>query len=335
MARQSPAVTNTPGRLLRLLSLLQQRAHWSGPELAERLGITSRTVRRDVERLRALGYPVDAGPGPAGGYRLGVGASVPPLLLDDDEAAAIAIALGASAAGSVKGLEEPALAALAKLDRLLPRHLRARVDAVRTTTLPIGTGADTVAADALLSLARAAAERERLRISYVDRDGRETDRRIDPYRLVSTGRRWYLVALDVDRQAWRTLRADRVRRVEPTGHHFRLEDPPDAVELVQRASGVAPYRYAATVVVRASPEELAVKVPPTVGLVEPHPDGARLTVGADDLAVLAGHLVGLGLPFEALEPPELRQLLRAVGEQLIAAHRADRAATARGCTGAS
>ncbi len=317
-------MTDTPGRLLRLLSLLQQRAHWSGPELAERLGITTRTVRRDVDRLRALGYPVDAGPGPAGGYRLGVGASVPPLLLDDDEAAAIAVALGASAAGAVKGLEEPALAALAKLDRLLPRHLRARVDAVRTTTLPISTGVDTVAADALLSLARAAAERERLRISYVDRDGRETDRRIDPYRLVSTGRHWYLVALDVDRQAWRTLRADRVRQVEPTGHHFRLEDPPDAVELVQRASGVSPYRYAATVVVRASPEVLAAKVPPTVGLVEPHPDGARLTVGGDDLAVLAGHLVGLGLPFEALEPPELRRLLRAVGEQLTAGHRADR-----------
>ena len=236
-------MSDTPGRLLRLLSLLQQRALWSGPELAERLGVTTRTVRRDIDRLRTLGYHVDAGPGATGGYRLGIGASLPPLLLDDDEATAIAIALGLSAGGTVQGVEEPALAALAKLDRLLPSRLRARVDAVRRTTLPLG-GADRVAADVLVTVAHAAAEQQRLRIDYVDREGRPTQRRVDPYRLLSTGRRWYLVAFDVDRNDWRTLRADRIVAVVATGHRFRRDDPPDAVELVSRASGVSGYRYA-------------------------------------------------------------------------------------------
>jgi predicted DNA-binding transcriptional regulator YafY len=178
-----------------------------------------------------------------------------------------------------------------------------------------------VAADVLLALARAAADQERLRVTYVDREGRETERRVDPHRLVSTGRRWYLVALDVERDEWRTLRADRITAVVATGHHFHLEDPPDAADLVSRASGVAPYRHQARVVVHATPDEVRAKVPPTVGVVEPHPDGALLTVGADDLAFLAGHLVALDLPFEALEPPELRALLRRAGKRLTAAHR--------------
>jgi predicted DNA-binding transcriptional regulator YafY len=309
----------TSARLLRLLSLLQSRRDWSGAELADRLGVSARTVRRDVDRLRGLGYPVHATPGVAGGYRLGAGAALPPLLLDDDEATAIAIALGLSAGGAVQGVEEPALAALAKMDRLLPSHLRSRVEAVRRTTMPIG-GADRVAADVLVTVARAAAELHRLRITYVDREGHRTQRRIDPYRLVSTGRRWYLVAFDVDRDDWRTLRADRITDVVITGHTFRLEDPPDAVDLLSRASGVSPYRYAARVVVHATPARVADKVPPTVGLVEEHPDGALLSIGADDLPFLAGHLVALDLPFEALEPPELRHLLRRAGARLVAAH---------------
>ena len=312
-------MTDTSGRLLRLLSLLQQRTLWSGPELAERLGVTTRTVRRDVDRLRSLSYPVDAGPGTAGGYRLGVGASIPPLLLDDDEATAIAIALGLTAGGAVHGVQEPAVSALAKLDRMLPAHVRARVEAVRTTAVPLG-GEDVVDAGMLLTTARAASDAERLRIAYTDREGRETERRVDPYRLVSTGRRWYLVALDVDRGAWRTLRVDRITSVVATGHHFHLADPPDAVELVSRASGVSPYRHVARVVVHAPPADVARKVPPTVGVVEDHPEGSLLVVGADDLAFLAGHLIGLDLPFEALAPPELRVLLRRIGGLLVDAH---------------
>jgi predicted DNA-binding transcriptional regulator YafY len=140
---------------------------------------------------------------------------------------------------------------------------------------------------------------------------------VDPYRLVSTGRRWYLVCLDVDRQAWRTLRADRIAEATATGHRFRFVDPPDAAALVSRASGVSPYRYAAKVVVHTSPEQLATRVPPTVGVIEPHPSGALLSVGANDLATLAGHLVALDLPFEALEPPELSEVLRRAGDRLI------------------
>jgi predicted DNA-binding transcriptional regulator YafY len=318
-ARICPTMTDTPGRLLRLLSLLQQRTLWSGPELADRLGVTARTVRRDVDRLRTLGYPVDAEPGTAGGYRLGTGASLPPLLLDDDEATAIALGLGLMASGTIGGIQEPALAALAKLDRMLPSHIRARVAAVRTTAVPMG-GGERVDPGILLTAARAAADRERLLMTYVDREGRESERRVDPYRLVSTGRRWYLVAFDVDRGAWRTLRVDRVAAFVATGHHFRLDDPPDAVELVSRASGVAPYRHVAKVVVHAPQADVAAKVPPTVGLLEAHPHGTLLTVGADDLAFLAGHLVALDLPFQALEPPELRQLLQRAGARLAEAH---------------
>jgi len=312
-------MTDTPGRLLRLLSLLQQRARWSGPELADRLGVTTRTVRRDVDRLRALGYPVDAAPGEQGGYRLGVGASMPPLLLADDEATAIAVALGTMAAGAVRGVEEPALAALAKLDRVLPPQVRARVDAVRATTEAVG-GVDPVDAETLLTAARAAASEERLRIRYVDWEGRETERRVDPYRLVSTGRRWYLVALDVDRQEWRTLRVDRIASVVTTGHRFHLDDPPSATDLVSRASGVSPYRHVAEVVVEASPEVVSTRVPATVGVVRDHPRGALLLVGGDDLASLAGHLVLLDLPFEVLTPPELREVLRRIGARLLDAH---------------
>jgi predicted DNA-binding transcriptional regulator YafY len=319
MVTESQPMSAPAGRLLRLLSLLQQRADWSGPELADRLEVTTRTVRRDVERLRALGYPVDAAPGIAGGYRLGPGASLPPLLLDDDEATAIAIALGVTASGAVQGLEEAALAALAKLDRLLPPHLRSRVDAVRATTVPLG-GHDPVSAAVLVTLARAAAQQERLLLTYVDRNGRRSQRRADPFRLVSTGRRWYLVVFDVDRRDWRTLRVDRIEDVVGTGHRFHLDDPPDAADLVSRASGVSPYRFVARVVVHTSPAQLAARVPPTVGVVEPHPDGALLTVGADDVGFLAGHLVALDLPFEALEPPELRDLLRRAGERLRTAH---------------
>ncbi len=312
-------MADTSARLLQLLSLLQQRTHWSGPELAERLTVTPRTVRRDIDRLRTLGYPVDAAPGSLGGYRLAIGASLPPLLLTDDEATAIAIALGVSAAGGIDGVQDAAVAAMVKLDRVLPAHLRSRIAAVRSTTLSLG-GADPVDASALLVMAKAAADHERLRIAYVDREGRATERRVDPHRLVSTGRRWYLVAFDVDRADWRTLRVDRVSEVTATGHRFTVVDPPDAAALVSRSSGVAPYRHVAEVVVHADVAAVSAKVPATVAVIAPHPDGALLTVGSDDLASLAGHLVSLELPFEVLSPPELRDLLWRAGQRLIATH---------------
>jgi predicted DNA-binding transcriptional regulator YafY len=319
IARENGAMTDTPGRLLRLLSLLQQRTDWSGPELAGRLAVTTRTVRRDVGRLRSLGYPVDSLPGNGGGYRLGTGVSLPPLLLDEDEAAAVAIALGASAGGAVTGVEDHALAVLTKLHRLLPPHLRARVEAVRTTTVGLG-GAETVAAGVLVTVAAAAAERRRLELTYVDRRGRRTERRMDPYRLVATGRRWYVAAWDVDRQDWRTLRADRIERVRPTGHRFVLDDPPDARELVARAIAVSPHEHEARVVVEAAPEVVLARIGPGAGLVAPHERGTLLTVGGDDVVHLASYLVALGFVCEVLDPPELRALIRDMGERLAAAH---------------
>ena len=180
----------TSARLLRLLSLLQRRPYWGGPELADRLGVTTRTVRRDVQRLRDLGYPVDSVPGEGGGYELGVGGALPPLLLDDDEATAIAVSLGLSTGNAVRGIEGPALAALAKLDRLLPPRLRARVDAVRSATVTLGPPEDAVDADLLVAVAQACDGHERIVASYRDRSGVSSERRLEPYSLVATGRRW-------------------------------------------------------------------------------------------------------------------------------------------------
>lgn len=318
--------TSTSGRLLHLLSLLQKRPAWSGTELAERLGVTTRTVRRDVDRLRGLGYPVDAAPGRDGGYRLGPGGSMPPLLLDDDEATAATIALRGAANGPVGGIEEAALSALSKLDRVLPPHLRARVDALRDATVYLGFDQQGVDPDLLVVAAHACATNERLRLVYRDRRERVTERRIEPYRLVCTGRRWYLVARDVDQLdddagGWRTFRVDRVLELTPTGHRFRLDDPPDAAQLVERSLASAPYRYTARVRYEVPATVLRTMVPSWVGTIEPDGDErAVLVVRADSLHHLAGHLVSTDVPFEVLEPDELREHLAALGERLTRAH---------------
>jgi predicted DNA-binding transcriptional regulator YafY len=314
-------VLDTSARLLRLLSLLQSRPDWSGPELADRLGVTTRTVRRDADRLRQLGYPVDAHAGAGGGYRMGIGATLPPLLLDDDEATAVALALGVTAGGAVAGIEEPALAALTKLDRLLPPRLRHRVAALRAATVRMAQPSGDVDAATLGALAQACAGQERVHFGYRDRDARESVRRADPYRLVCTGRRWYFVAFDVDRADWRTFRVDRVGVVKLTGHRIRIDDPPDARELVSRATAVAPYRYTARIVVDAPIDDVRRRIPPTVGITERHGTAQTLlTTGSDDLDAIAGHVVGLGLGFEVLEPSELRARVAVIGRALVARH---------------
>src|SRR5689334_17865025 len=196
-------MANTSARMLRLLSLLQTHRYWPGAELADRLEVSPRTLRRDVDRLRELGYPVDAARGVAGGYQLQAGAAVPPLLLDDEEAVAIAIGLRSAAAGAVAGFEETSVRALAKVIQLLPPRLRRRIDALQAATAPGGTG-DGPALDAiaLTTVAMACRGEERLRFEYAARDGAETPRHVEPHRLVSLGRRWYLVAWDLDRGDW-------------------------------------------------------------------------------------------------------------------------------------
>nr|BFE87195.1 hypothetical protein GCM10020093_097960 [Planobispora longispora] len=204
----------TSARLLKLLSLLQTRRDWSGAELAGRLGVTARTVRRDVERLRELGYPVHATQG-AAGYRLGAGTSLPPLLLDDEEAVAVAVGLRTAAGGSVAGIEETSLRALAKLEQVLPSRLRHRVNTLNTVTVRVGGTGPAVSPDALMVIAEACRRRERLRFDYTSPRGGDTVRSVEPHSLVSFERHWYLVAWDVDRGDWRTFRVDRLTPARP------------------------------------------------------------------------------------------------------------------------
>ena len=311
---------STTERLLAVLAALQARPAWTGPELAAQLDVTTRTVRRDVERLRVLGYPIEADLGVSGGYRLGVGgAAVPPLMLDTAEAFALAICVRA-AGTTVAGVAGDADRALAKLEQLLPAALRAQVDEVGDAMIRVDAIDEPVDAAILRIISSACRSAERLSIRYRDRSGRETERRLEPYRVVSIGRRWYLVARDVDLREWRTWRVDRIADARATGHRFRLDDPPDAVDLVRRAISTAPYRWAVTARIAAPVEVLQSRIPPSVAVCERiDDDTSLLTTGGDDLDVLAMHVVLIGLPFEVLEPPELRDHLRAIASRITSA----------------
>jgi predicted DNA-binding transcriptional regulator YafY len=300
----------TSARLLRLLSLLQTRPDWSGGELADRLGVSARTIRRDIERLRDLDYPVHSMRGVAG-YRLGAGAALPPLLLDDEEAVAVAVGLRTAATG-VSGIEEASLGALAKLEPLLPTRLRRRVNAVH------GPRVDSAV---LGVLAAACRDRERLQVAYRDHHGAVGRRAVEPYRLVSWGRRWYLVAWDLDREGWRILRIDRVEptTVTPTGQRFTPRELPEGGDLaayVSRRVSAAAWRYHARVRVDAPAEEIRRKVPAAAGVVEAVDEGTCLLhTGADTLETLAVYLGMLGADFEVGEPPELVAHLRALADR--------------------
>jgi predicted DNA-binding transcriptional regulator YafY len=315
------AMADPAGRLLHLLSLLQLRPDWGGEELADRLDVTTRTVRRDVDRLRTLGYPVEAVAGVGGGYRLGAGAKLPPLLLDDDEAVAVAIGLRTAAGGTVSGMAESAVGALAKLEQVLPDRLRQRVRALDQATQPLDFEPPVVDQATLVLLAQCCRGNERVRLTYTDGQGATGERTIEPFRLVPTGRRWYLVARDVRRDGWRTFRVDRIADPVATGHRFVVGDEPDVPSLVSTSISVAPYAHQAVVRFDAPAADVARRVPPTVGHVEPHGESACiLRTGGNHLPSLLGHLIAVDLPFEVLEPPELRALAHAVGERLRTAH---------------
>ncbi|MER7889824.1 YafY family protein [Micromonospora sp. NPDC094482] len=312
-------VEATTERVLRLLALLQRRPSWTAVELAVELGVTDRSVRRDVERLRALGYPVHATPGVGGGYQLGAGTRLPPLLLDDEEAIATAVSLRLASGGTVAGAGEAALRALAKLDQVMPSRLRAEVRAVygATETL-VGPGVE-IDAELLVTLARACRDAVRVRFRYPGRDGGEGERTVEPVRMVTTGRRWYLMAWDVDRDDWRTFRLDRMRGLKTTTWRFRPREHPDPVAYVQRSVTESPYRYLARVRVHAPPDRVRQLVPPQVGRVEDDRDGwCVLVVGGDDLHWLAAHVARLGFEAEVLEPPELREAAALLARRLAA-----------------
>ncbi|WP_029088975.1 helix-turn-helix transcriptional regulator [Brevibacterium album] len=311
---------DTAARVLRLLSLLQRRHSWFAEELAAELGVTARSVRRDVARLRSLGYPVVSAAGAGGGYRLGRGARMPPLLLDDEEAVAAALSLRLSSTHAVAGAGEAALRALAKLDQVMPPRLRAEVRAVHAATDSLPRPVADVGPDVLLTLARACRDGERVRFSYVSGTGAESARTVEPVHMVTTGPRWYLMAWDLDREDWRTFRLDRVRGLEPTGQRFRRREHPDPVEYVRSSVAEAPYSRTVRVRVRTSAEELAARVPPQVGRVEPDAEEgwSLLTVAGDRLEWIACHLAMLGWEVAVLEPEELREAARDMAARLTA-----------------
>jgi predicted DNA-binding transcriptional regulator YafY len=311
----------TSARLLRLLSLLQSRRDWSSAELADRLGVSARTVRRDVDRLRGLGYPVHATPGVSGGYRLGAGAALPPLLLDDDEAVAVALGLRTATNGTVAGIEETSVRALAKLEQVLPARLRHRVGALHAATVPLVGAGPIVDPDVLMVAATACRDHERVRFSYTGGgdDAASTERRVEPHRLVHTGRRWYLVAWDLDRDDWRTFRVDRIAELSATGHRFAPREPPegDVARYTSRGVSTSVYRYQARLTLHVPAEVAAEKFTPTSGLVEPIDDrSCTLHVGSNSLDEMAIWLAVIGFDFDVHEPPELVDHVHGLAQRL-------------------
>jgi predicted DNA-binding transcriptional regulator YafY len=302
----------TSERLLRLLSLLQARRDWTGAELAARLGVTTRTIRNDVDRLRGLGYPVDARPGVAGGYRLGTGGALPPLLLDDEEAVAVAIGLRAAANGSVAGIEETSVRALVKLQQVLPLRLRRKVSAFQSSALPVPSRGPQADPDVLTLIASACRDHERLRFDYQTHSGAASRRSVEPYRLVNDRQRWYLVAWDTNRDAWRTFRADRIEPRPPAGPRFTPRALPPDREIaaqVARGAGEATWRYRARVIVHAPAAHVRGRLPIPVAVESLGGDRCAFEPGSDHPEMLALYLGLLDADFTIVDSPELMDAL--------------------------
>ncbi|MBF6331313.1 helix-turn-helix transcriptional regulator [Nocardia transvalensis] len=319
-------MTDTPARLLRLLSLLQTPREWPGRELAERLGVTDRTVRRDIDRLRGLGYPVEATMGATGGYRLAAGAALPPLLLDDEEAVAVAVGLRAAAGQAVAGIEEAAVRAMTKLEQVLPTRLRRRVRVVGAATAASHGDGPLADPEVLTTLAAAVTNQERVRLSY--RGGTATKRHVEPAGLAVRGRRWYLVAYDLDRSDWRSFRVDRIDDPLPTGARFTPRPLPaaDAAAYVSGARtdwGTPVYRVDVTIAAPA--QRVSGRLGDRPGSVEPLDERrCRLRDDRDDDPTwLAGRLISLGVDFEVRESPELAGQLGVLRQRIDRALQAD------------
>lgn len=313
MAGILTGMADTAARLLHLLSLLQAHQGWSGTALADRLDVSTRTVRADVQRLRSLGYDIAATSGVAGGYRLRAGTRMPPLLLDDDETVAIAIGLRTAAASGVSGIGENAPRALAKLEHLLPHRLRPRLATINASTDTVPTSRDPVAGDVLTAVATACHRSEQLRIEYRDRHHDTSDRRVEPHRLVHVSGRWYLVAYDLDRDDWRSFRADRITPKSPTGPRFVPREPPgpDLATFVTQGRMQAMWNYRARVIVDAPAETVAARIPTGIWAVQPiDPHSSQLDAGAQNADLLAAYLGALGLDFH-IDPDETPDLAHA------------------------
>ena len=303
------------------------RPSWNAEELAGRLEVTTRTLRRDVTRLRDLGYPITSTTGRYGGYELGAGGRLPPLLLDDDEAIAVSVALRDLSQEADPTLGEAALSASTKLRQVLPDLLRDRVDALGEVVIGVrrgrpSKGGAAIELGSLMTLAMCCRRAERVRFTYRDASDRITERRVEPHRLVSLGRRWYLVGFDLDRDDWRTYRVDRITELGATGHRNTPRQAPDAAAQVTEGVAVRVFETQAKVIVHAPPDVAANHIGPTVGVVEPHPTDAGksvVTMGGDP-DWLARYLIGLSVPFEVLEPDSVRAEIVALAQRMVAEH---------------
>ena len=314
------------GRALQLLSLLQTHRLWRGADLAERLDVTERTVRRDVGRLRDLGYPVEATPGTDGGYRLAAGAHLPPLVFDDDEAVAVAIGLRSAAGSAIDGIEDTSLRALAKIEQLLPHRLRRRVSALHANVVSVRWGQGDVGSvdpDALSVLAAACRDREEVRFDYRRRDGDNSRRLVEPHQMVAVGRRWYLVAWDLRRNDWRTFRLDRLNDAQLAGVRFNPREIPggDGASYVAQSIASVPRELDALVAVSAPYDDLAgalawVNHSP----VDIDADVCTIQLRADTLDELVMTVARLALdaPIQVIEPRAVADEVAALAARLRA-----------------
>jgi predicted DNA-binding transcriptional regulator YafY len=309
-------MANTSSRTLRLLSLLQSQRYWPGAELADRLEVSVRTLRRDVDRLRELGYPVQGARGAEGGYQLAAGASLPPLALDDEEAVALAVGLQAATASTVASMAEPSLRALAKVVQVMPARLRRQVDALRAMTVTAtwsgqapGAGLDP---SVLLAAAQACRASEGLALDYTAANGAQTERRVEPHRLVCLGQRWYLVAYDLERQAWRNFRVDRVTAMTPNGRRFRPRELPaaDAATFVRQSISAAPTNYDVSAILHCSSADARARLGRWAQLEDLPGERCRLALRTESLAWAALALGTVASEITTVEPPELVALLR-------------------------
>ncbi|MEE4541289.1 YafY family protein [Streptomyces sp. V4-01] len=313
-------MANTSSRTLRLLSLLQTHRYWPGAELAERLGVSVRTLRRDVDRLRELGYPVEAQRGVDGGYQLAAGAALPPLVIDDEEAVALAVGLQAAAEGSVEGIAEVSVRVLAKVAQVMPVRLRRRVEALRAMTVPAGWGdAEPSAIDpaVLVTLALTCRDGERLRFSYTAADGRRSDRQVEPHRLVRLDRRWYLVAYDLVRHDWRSFRVDRLADPGGTGARFRARELPaaDAAAFVRAGLQHRRHPHRVEVVADAPAAAARERIGRWCTVEEVDAEHCRLLMTSDSLDWPILALGVLGVDFRVVGPPELLDRLQDWGDR--------------------
>ncbi|GGD70475.1 helix-turn-helix transcriptional regulator [Microbacterium murale] len=316
-------MTRTTGRTLALLSLLQVRREWSGSELRDRLEVSDRTLRRDIDDLRELGYGIEATRGRHGGYRLGAGAEVPPLALAPDESVAIAVGLRAATGSVVTGMEDAAARALAKLEQSLSPATRQQIAEVEQAMVPLAAGATPdIDLGVVTAAASAIAGRMRLRIDYTRHDGVDVQRVIEPHRIVHTAERWYLIAWVPEHEAWRTLRVDRIRRPVHLREEFPRRDIPDDAlrEFTTRSITTAPYPYRARLRMHAPAEVVSQHFDPTVAeVVADGDDTSILTAGSRSPEEFALYIGMSGIEFEVLEGDEVREALRAVGERMLRA----------------